>query len=68
MRVTINRQQCIGCGLCEELLPEVFIMQNQKSMVKKEGLKKVKKSVIKTVAEDCPAEAIIISENADDES
>jgi ferredoxin len=68
MRVTINRQQCVGCGLCEELLPEVFIMQNQKSRVKQKGLKKANKNEVLTVAEDCPAEAIIISENADGES
>ncbi|ORC37860.1 ferredoxin [Marispirochaeta aestuarii] len=68
MRVTINKQQCVGCGLCEELLPEVFIMQNQKSRVKQEGLKKADKYEVLTIAEDCPAEAIIVSENADDES
>ncbi|WP_394706848.1 ferredoxin [Marispirochaeta sp.] len=68
MRVTINKQQCVGCGLCEELLPEVFIMQNQKSRVKQDGLNNIEKIHVLTVAEDCPAEAIIVSESADDES
>ncbi len=43
-------------------------MQNQKSRVKQKGLKKANKNEVLTVAEDCPAEAIIISENADGES
>ncbi len=43
-------------------------MQNQKSRVKQEGLKKADKYEVLTIAEDCPAEAIIVSENADDES
>jgi len=43
-------------------------MQNQKSLVKQEGLEKADKNEVLTVAEDCPAEAIIVSENADAES
>lgn len=26
MKVTIDRSGCIGCGLCEQLCPEVFRM------------------------------------------
>jgi len=26
MRVTIDREGCIGCGVCEALCPEVFVL------------------------------------------
>ncbi|MBS7632243.1 ferredoxin [Candidatus Bathyarchaeota archaeon] len=27
MKVSINREECIGCGVCEALCPEVFKLQ-----------------------------------------
>ena len=68
MRITIDDKLCVGCGLCEELLPEVFIMQNQKARVKKQIIAKERREEVQSVAEDCPAEAIQVSESDDVES
>ncbi len=63
MRVSIHENMCIGCGLCEELLPETFIMQNQRARVKRLPLTDEEKLQTRQAAEDCPAEAIEIEFN-----
>jgi ferredoxin len=65
MRITIDDQLCIACGLCEELLPEVFIMQNQKARVKQASPTDEQIPALEAVIEDCPAEAISLSETSD---
>ena len=34
MRVTVDEETCIGCGLCAETCPEVFEMNDEKARVK----------------------------------
>lgn len=34
MRVTIDRERCTSVGLCNELEPEVFILDRQDSLVR----------------------------------
>ena len=34
MRVTVDEETCIGCGLCTEDCPEVFEMNDDKARVK----------------------------------
>ena len=34
MRVTVDEETCIGCGLCAETCPEVFEMNDDKARVK----------------------------------
>lgn len=68
MHVTIDKRQCIGCGLCEQQLPEVFIMQNQKALVKESPVKEELRFAVSHTADDCPAEAILVSESVDDGS
>ncbi len=39
-RVIINEEECIGCGTCSELCPEVFQMNEEKEkaeVIKPEG-------------------------------
>jgi ferredoxin len=63
MKAIVDRDLCIGCGLCEEICPEVFEMDD-------EALAKVIVDVIPADAEDsaqeaadaCPTEAITIEE------
>ncbi len=64
VKVSVNREKCIGCGLCISLVPDVFEMDEEgKSKVKMEEindedlLKEVRRA-----AESCPVGAIEIKE------
>jgi len=56
-KVWVDKDTCIGCGLCASMLPEVFEMEDEgKSTVKNENGASLEK--IKEVAEMCPVKAI----------
>jgi ferredoxin len=68
MRVSINRETCIGCGLCEATCPEVFklIEDGKSSIVEKHrknepGEGEVANDLVDCVENakaSCPVEAI----------
>ncbi|MFH1193680.1 MAG: ferredoxin [bacterium] len=61
MKITINKDTCIGCGTCPALCPEVFELdENFKARVK-DGAD-LNSPNIKMAAESCPVEAIEIEE------
>ena len=57
MKVVVNRDNCIGCGACEALYPEMFQIDD-------EGLSKVldneniEEEKLTEVVEGCPTSAI----------
>jgi len=58
-KIVIDKNLCIGCGLCESLCPEVFKLQSDgKSKVIKE--KGCEKCDCELVADNCPVKAIKI--------
>lgn len=52
--VKIIDEQCIGCGLCESIYPEIFEVKNFKAIVKKNTKDKLGDI-------DCPVDAIIFN-------
>ena len=63
MQITINRDECIGCGNCESIAPDVFALDD-------EGIATVtnpagaEDSVIQEAAESCPVGAIMLCDDA----
>lgn len=56
----IDKNKCIGCGLCESICPEVFELgEDGKARVK--NPKACNKPNCKEAADSCPAQAIILS-------
>lgn len=60
MKVKVIREECIGCGLCADLCPEVFKMDDDGLAVAVDG--EVPEDMIKCAEEakdSCPTEAIV---------
>lgn len=60
IKIKIDEELCVGCGMCASLCPEVFELKEGKSAIKKEVNLEKYESQIKKAAENCPVEAIEI--------
>jgi len=52
--VKVNKEKCIGCGLCASICSEVFEMKDGKAVVKEQKDIECVNQAIK----DCPGKAI----------
>jgi len=58
-KLKINKEKCIGCGLCVSLCPEVFeLAEDGKSRIKEKTDLEKNKECIKEAKESCPVGAI----------
>lgn len=62
MRVVVDEETCIGCGLCSETCPEVFEMNNDKARVIVDEVPEKVMESCKEAVENCPVEAIEMEE------
>lgn len=58
MRLVIDSQKCIGCGLCEESLPEIIEVGRFTARVTTDRVPEHLIAAAISVIEDCPTEAI----------
>ncbi len=58
MKVTIT-DDCTGCGVCETIAPDVFVVEDEKAVVNAAEIAG-NEDEIKESAEECPDEAIKI--------
>ncbi len=62
MKASIDRALCIGCGLCEEICPEVFAMGDDAiALVVLEAVPPELDEKTRDAASSCPVEAILLS-------
>ena len=57
MKISINKEKCIGCGACEAICSKVFVMKNGKAEAK---VKESKEACVKEAADSCPLQAISV--------
>jgi ferredoxin len=62
MKVTVDEETCIGCGLCAETCPEVFEMNDDKVRVKVDEVSDEVADTCREAVENCPVEAIQIED------
>ncbi len=59
MKVKVNRDNCIGCGACESICPEVFQLDDDGlSTVVWDESKKIDETSVQEAVESCPTSAI----------
>lgn len=59
MIVRVDKDKCIGCGACVNIVPEVFEFTDEGlALVKTDEYNETKKDDILDAAESCPTEAI----------
>ncbi len=63
MKVTVDKDLCLGCGICEGLAPEVFSLEREPvAEVLLDPVPEEFWDAVRQSAEECPEEAIIIEE------
>lgn len=60
MKVKVDAELCVGCGLCVNTCPDVFEMKDDKAIVKTEVVPAGNEECSKQSKDECPTEAIII--------
>ena len=62
MKAIVDKDTCTGCGLCEELCPEVFARADDVAKVKVDVVPADAEDTCKEAADTCPVEAIKLEE------
>ena len=62
MKVRIIKEECIACGVCADIAPEVFEMGDDAAEVKVDDVPAEAQESVREAAESCPTEAIVIEE------
>ena len=60
MKVKIDQDLCVGCGLCVNTCADIFEMSEDKAVVKSAVVPPANESAVKQAKDECPVEAIII--------
>lgn len=61
MRVVLDEKECIGCGVCAQICPDVFLLDENagvSKVISPEG-----SDCVKEAAESCPVSCIHIEED-----
>ncbi len=62
MKVKVDEETCIGCGVCVDTCPEVFELGDDKAIAKVNEVPKDLVESCKEAADNCPVEAIELKE------
>ncbi|EEX48862.1 ferredoxin [Jonquetella anthropi DSM 22815] len=60
MKVSINEERCIGCGVCIQIDPDVFSLASSRGVAK--VIRPEGNSLVSQAMTSCPVDAIIVEE------
>jgi ferredoxin len=60
MKAFVDKETCIGCGLCADFCPDVFEIKGDIAVAKPDTVSAKNEKNCKQAAEDCPVSAITI--------
>ena len=60
LKVSVDPENCIGCGICNLVCPEVFSLEGKKAAVNTGPMTEDSASDCRIAARDCPMDAILI--------
>lgn len=61
LKITVDKEKCIGCGLCASIAPNSFKLNEEEGKVDPINPPKDDEQTIKSAAESCPVQSIIIT-------
>lgn len=61
MKATVS-EECVACGLCVDICPDVFEMGTQYAQVKMAGIPAEFEAAVRQAADECPVSAIAIEQ------
>lgn len=62
MKVSIDQEVCINCGICADACPEIFEMGDEITQVIVDDVPSDQEDCVRQAEEDCPVDAIHIEE------
>jgi ferredoxin len=64
MKVIVDPETCLGCGICESIAPDVFVLGDEiYAKVILNPIPEQMRDVVEEAVSECPEEAISITED-----